>query len=135
MNVQIYLLAILAVLLVLLIIEYIGYNSIFRNLRRKYVEFYPEEQQTGFLNRWRFLAILVSSILFVQLYTLNFIGTGPATGMKFGFVTGALVSIPRLFSRRGRMAVVWEYEIMTLMVTVTESIVAGIVIGWMFKFL
>ncbi len=125
-----YIVAILAATAVMIGVEYAGYSIIFRNFRERFREFYPEQERRP---GWVLLGFFIFAACFVQLYSLNFIGTGQIVGMKFGLVTGALASVPRLLMDRSRKGIIWEYEIMFPILTIAECMVAGVVVGWLFS--
>ncbi len=133
MNLKTYVISMAAVIAISLFVEYVGYHFIFRSVRKKYQDFFSEEQNLHHHIGWLFIAVFLFSIFFVQLYTLHFIGTGPITGMKFGFAVGVLVSLPRIFLKRYQTNVIWEYEMMFPLMSISESMIAGIVVGWLFR--
>ena len=133
MEIKTYCISIGVVWLTILITDYVGHRRIFSGMRKKFGEDTPVVEPAPGTVSWRILAALLYSIFFVQLYTLNFIGTGPTLGMQFGLLVGCLISIPRLLHRRVRTPLRWELEIISPLITVAESGFAGILVGWLFQ--
>ncbi len=133
MEIKTYIISIGIVWLIVVVTEYIGHHLIFSRVWKKFGEYTPVEQISRDKFSWNMLAALFYSVIFVQLYTLNFIGTGPTVGLQFGLLIGCIISIPRLLNQRAHAPLCWELEIISPLITIAESGFAGILVAWMFQ--
>jgi hypothetical protein len=133
MEIKTYIVSIGSVWLTVVVTEYIGHHMIFAKVWEKFNEYAPARLFGSGSIFWNMLGILCYSVIFVQLYTLNFIGTGPTVGLQFGLLLGCFVSIPQLLHRRAHAPIRWELEIIPPLVSIAESGFAGIMVGWLFQ--
>ncbi len=132
MNIKTYIIAVCLVWLVALLTDYIGHHLIFSRVWNKFGAPPPVEPPHSEKASWNIAAAFIYALLFVQAYSLNFIGTGPTVGFQFGFLVGCLISIPPLVHRRAQQEIRWELEWIVPFITIAESGFAGIVAGWIF---
>jgi len=133
MEIKTYIVSIGIVWLTVIFTEYIGHHLIFSRVWKKFGEYPPVEVVGSEKVSWNLLAAFVYSVVFVQLYTLNFIGTGPTTGFQFGLLIGCIISLPRLLHERAHTPLRWELGIISPFITIAESGFAGILVGWLFQ--
>ncbi|MGD0339285.1 MAG: hypothetical protein ABSB78_10890 [Bacteroidota bacterium] len=133
MEIKTYIISIVIVWLTVVVTEYIGHHLIFSRVWKKFGKYPPVEEIGSDKMSWNLLAALIFSVVFVQLYTLNFIGTGPTVGLQFGLLIGCIISIPRLLHQRAHSPLRWELEIISPFITIAESGFSGILVAWMFQ--
>lgn len=133
MEIKIYLIAVGVVWCIVFVTEYISRHLFFSRISMKSPESQPVQKTGDVQTAWRMAAALVYSLMFVQLYTMNFIGTGPTLGFQFGLIVGVLISIPRLLQKRARTPLRWEFELISPFILIAESGFAGILVGWLFQ--